>query len=370
LPLPPQYADAVPDECDWLGVTCDGSGPVITGLNLTDRALYLTGTLPPRGLSLLTDLRALDVSDQRLRGAWPVDAHSSLTNLRHIDVGQNQFTRFFGDKDGAHSIANLSNLQVLRANDNRLQEEIPPAVRHLTALREINVKANAGLAGPLFEYAVPNWRSVERIVADDTAVSGGVPDTAAGRESLRNLRELSAQDCSLAGTLPESLGAASNLEVLAVGGNDWTGTLPPGYAALTSLVTVSFANGASLRGTLPDGWGDAWTNVAVLDLHGNRGVAGPIPRSWGGMTNLRLLRLVRTGVTGTIPTELGRLTALAELRLLETHLSGTMPSEICALRRTGSLQDLLADCEGKGLTAPPRVQCDFPTCCTECFVNF
>ena len=76
-------------ECDWRGVDCDydgntasdDNGGTVVGLRLPPTlGLVLTGSSLSTELGLLTGLRRLDFSDQRLRGKIP-DEWSALTNL-------------------------------------------------------------------------------------------------------------------------------------------------------------------------------------------------------------------------------------------------------------------------------------------------
>ena len=74
-------------ECDWRGVDCDygdnasSSGGTVVGLRLLPSlGLLLTGSSLSTELGLLTGLRRLNLSEQRLRGKIP-DEWATLTNL-------------------------------------------------------------------------------------------------------------------------------------------------------------------------------------------------------------------------------------------------------------------------------------------------
>ena len=72
-------------ECDWRGVDCeyleDETNGVIVGLRLSNTmGVVMMGSSMSTELGMLTDLRSIDFSDQRLQGKIP-DEWSKLTNL-------------------------------------------------------------------------------------------------------------------------------------------------------------------------------------------------------------------------------------------------------------------------------------------------
>lgn len=71
-------------ECDWRGIDCDyldGNDGIVVGLRLSPiMGLLLTGSSVSSELGILTNLRRIDFSDQRLQGKIP-NSWSLLTNL-------------------------------------------------------------------------------------------------------------------------------------------------------------------------------------------------------------------------------------------------------------------------------------------------
>lgn len=114
-------------------------------------------------------------------------------------------------------------------------------------------------------------------------------------------------------------------EVMGLGRNTMTGTIPTEYAALTSLNT----------------WG--------LERNDFR---GSIASEYGAMTSLKILALDDNSLTGTIPSELGNLFLLTNLNLNDNQISGVLPDEVCAL---ASAPYVKADCW--------EIVCN---CCSEC----
>ncbi|CAM9720000.1 unnamed protein product [Ectocarpus sp. 12 AP-2014] len=79
-------------------------------------------------------------------------------------------------------------------------------------------------------------------------------------------------------------------------------------------------NNNNLKGTIPEALG-ALTELKVLDLHGNK-LKGPIPAALGALKGLEVLDLAGNKLTGPIPEALGALTELTVLELYSNELTG------------------------------------------------
>jgi hypothetical protein len=358
---------AAQHECDWVGVKCrKDDSLVVNALNFTGQALAV-GTIPTSLAYLSSSLESLDLSIQQLKGTIPMACYSQWTNLTYLNLEQNQLTQIFTTNNNK-SVADAgawTALQYMIANDNLLDESVPESLSHWTNLRQLDLRGNSGLRGPLLEYVLPYWSAIESIEIAQTGLTGTIPENL----SLGQLTSLSASYSPLAGTLPESLATATNLQTLALGlaETTWMGTLPDSYSALTALEFLSLANLKGINGTLPASWGRGLKSVTALDLFGNPSLSGPLPSSWGHMTELVLLRLADTGISGSIPSELGLLTNLVDLTFFRTRLTGSMPHEICDLRTAHVLTKLSVDCANSNPAANDApVQCSAPDCCTFC----
>lgn len=78
-------------------------------------------------------------------------------------------------------------------------------------------------------------------------------------------------------------------------------------------------------------------NVEIIELINNN-LAGPIPSSFGQLTNLVRLKLQNNSLTGAIPATMGNFTNLAELLLYNNQLEGPIPAEIGNLTILSSFQ--------------------------------
>jgi Leucine-rich repeat (LRR) protein len=93
---------------------------------------------------------------------------------------------------------------------------------------------------------------------------------------------------------------------------------------LTTLVTMQLAGNRGLSGRIPTEL-CALTNLQDLALQGNQ-LSGTIPSCLGNMKSLEIIILAANGLTGNIPLELCQLTVLKELHLTLNSLNETIPS--------------------------------------------
>ena len=147
----------------------------------------------------------------------------------------------------------------------------------------------------------------------------------------------------LTGLIPAELGSLTNLEILALTGNELTGIIPPGLGQLTNLGVLAL--GANeLTGPIPAALGDL-PNLQELSLWGNQ-LTGPIPSALSTLTSLEVLSLSQNQLTGTIPTEMGSLANLEELFLSGNQLTGCIPAGIAGVANNDLNQLGLPFCAG------------------------
>ncbi len=160
-------------------------------------------------------------------------------------------------------------------------------------------------------------------------------------------------DNGLRGSLPESIGDLTELEILQLGKNNIVGRLPASMGELSDLrelileengifgglpvemsklgdleVLDVFSNRFS--GEIP-GWVGDLVELKVLDLGSNR-FGGEIPPALADLRRLQVLRLDDNDLEGELPPSIGHLSEVEELRLSGNELSGSIPAEFGGLR--------------------------------------
>jgi Leucine-rich repeat (LRR) protein len=126
---------------------------------------------------------------------------------------------------------------------------------------------------------------------------------------------------NLVGTIPDSLAALTELEVLNLSRNQLTGPVPAGLSDLTRLRVVELYRN-QLDGNFPTV--AALTGLTLLEIFDNE-FTGPLPTGIANLTELSRLRAQGNNFTGTIPS-LTSLTKLTEIRLNDNQLTGPIPA--------------------------------------------
>ncbi len=174
---------------------------------------------------------------------------------------------------------------------------------------------------PWFRVTCTNGR-VTQLQLNGNQLSGSIPNSLS---ALTNLQLLQLGGNLLSGSIPNSLSALPNLTVLSLGSNNLSGPIPDGISSLTNLQLLSlFSN--QLSGPIPDGI-SSLTNLQLLQLFSNQ-LTGNIPSSLSALTNLTQLQLGNNQLSGSIPTGLSSLTNLTGLDLRDNQLSGCYPASL------------------------------------------
>eukprot|EP01032_Pedospumella_encystans_P009195 gene9195-10849_t len=141
--------------------------------------------------------------------------------------------------------------------------------------------------------------------------------------SLGNLTQLQLLHLTfndLHGTIPHSVSNLTQLKVLELFRNELGGTIPS-VKELRSLTTLAL-NSNNLSGTIPKEIG----NTALIALLlGTNYLTGPIPTSIEDLTEIEQIYLGYNYLTGTIPSAMGNLIGLEALSLTVNLFNGTIP---------------------------------------------
>ena len=146
---------------------------------------------------------------------------------------------------------------------------------------------------------------------------------------------------NLSGTLPETIGNLTKVEVLKLKTNNLSGSIPSSIGNMTSLRWLALGGqrcdvdltdyqwNENNHRSCPGEYGKEWQETNAF--------SGPIPPEIGNLTNLELFEARRQYLTGSIPPEIGNLTNLVGLFLNDQKganpLGGELPTAMGNLKK-------------------------------------
>ncbi|ONI10732.1 hypothetical protein PRUPE_4G064400 [Prunus persica] len=298
--------------CNWVGVTCGAHHLRVTALNLS--YMGLTGTIPPY-LGNLSFLVELSFKNNSFHGSLPLEL-SHLRRLKLISCAYNNFAveeipSWFGsfpklqfiDLSGNQfsgsiptAIFNLSTLQAIDLRKNQLSGSIPGEIGNLTMLKSINLDFN-------------NFKEIPNEI-------GSI-----------ELQKFSMQFNALKGPVPLDVFNMSSLTYLGLSGNSLNGTIPDNICQRLPNMQFLLLSYNQFDGPLPSKSWQYCKELHVLSLSYNN-FSGSIPKTFGNLTQLKMIFLGINYLTGTIPDEIGALQKLEYLSFADNNLDGPIPSPI------------------------------------------
>jgi hypothetical protein len=215
--------------------------------------------------------------------------------------------------------------------DCGLSGTLSPDLGLLTSLRNFDVSNNA-ISGTLPGDGLAALTDLQLLYLYGNNFSGTLP---ALWSSLSNLTDVRLFNNSFTGTLPAAWSALPYLSTLWLSGNRLTGTLPAAFSALTQLTLFDVNRNGNLVGTLPSSW-SAITNLGTVGLRGNQFI-GTLPVSWGNLSSLSSLQVDDNLLSGSLPNEWGsQLANLWQFTATNNNLTGTLPDSWSQLVFLGS----------------------------------
>eukprot|EP00568_Trieres_chinensis_P000228 CAMPEP_0183307620 /NCGR_PEP_ID=MMETSP0160_2-20130417/18379_1 /TAXON_ID=2839 ORGANISM="Odontella Sinensis, Strain Grunow 1884" /NCGR_SAMPLE_ID=MMETSP0160_2 /ASSEMBLY_ACC=CAM_ASM_000250 /LENGTH=362 /DNA_ID=CAMNT_0025471243 /DNA_START=59 /DNA_END=1150 /DNA_ORIENTATION=+ len=180
------------NECDWRGVKCTRPGwfyfyKYITHIDLGFNKL---NGLVPREISLLKELRELDLNGNDIQGVLP---HKMMSELKKLEVLKLHMNNILGKIPT--EIGLMKSLRKLHIYGNYLQGELPKEIGKLPNLEVLDVSFT--YMDGIIPSQIGNAKKLKEIYLDNCNFVGKVPS------SLCKLKNLSALSADCLGRNPE-----------------------------------------------------------------------------------------------------------------------------------------------------------------------
>ncbi|KAJ8770822.1 hypothetical protein K2173_021737 [Erythroxylum novogranatense] len=287
--------------CNWHGITCGRRHKRVTSLNITEK--NLVGAISPY-IGNLSFLRILDLSNNSFTSEIPQEV-GNLLRLR--------FLRLTGNILGGDIPTNLSHctkLEFIGFSYNKLVGKILEDIGSLVELKYVGIEQN-NLTGKL-PSSLGNLTLLDSLFAGYNNLVGKIP-VEIGK--LSSLKEFQISVNSISGTIPETLFNISSLSVFSITSNQIGGTIP--YDIGLNLPNLIFFGIARNRfyGSIPDSFGNA-SKLELINI-GHNNFVGQVPITLGILKNLRRLRLPNNNLGGRSANDLIFLTSLKNCTNME-----------------------------------------------------
>ncbi|CAL5356838.1 unnamed protein product [Camellia sinensis] len=291
----------------------------------------------PEFLKTRTELlEVLDLSNNHLNEE--LNPLCNLHSLRYLNLSNNQFAGLIPTCLGNFS----GNLTLLNLQRNNFHGTIPQTFGYASMLLELDISHN-GLQGVL-PRSLANCTNLEILNLGHNFIEDAFPFWL---ENLPQLKVVVLQYNKFHGPIeqPRKRLAFTNLHIIDMSHNDFTGTLPSKYFESMHSMMMDDEDKSSLNYmgsrygyysvTIMNKGLDMTfiriiTTLKAIDFSHNK-FDGKIPISIGRLKALRVLNFSRNGFTGPIPLSLVNLTELESLDLSQNKFSGEIPQQLTSL---------------------------------------
>ncbi|GKC32033.1 receptor-like protein EIX2 [Tanacetum coccineum] len=327
--------------------------PHVPSLNITSLLLLdlsgnqFTNSLVPQWIFSITSLISLDLS---VCGFPSSSAHSfrNLTSLKWLQVSWNTFMNSslalneLSSSIGSNiisldisgcdissttldSLHNLTSLLSLDLSNNQLTNIIPKSLGNFCILRDIHLPFNnfqnislTYLLESLLECKSPH---LESLSTSFSGLSGTIPDSIGRLSMLEVLNLLGNQ---LNGSLPDSIGRLSLLKRLDLASNQFSGSLPNSLGQLSKLEALDFSSNF-LTGVVSETHFVKLVRLKYLIGSGNNLILRPRLAKWIPPFQLKRLYLNSWSLGPQFPLWLQSQRDLEDLDISNTNISSPIP---------------------------------------------
>ncbi|KAK1582379.1 hypothetical protein Q3G72_014456 [Acer saccharum] len=321
----------------------------------------LTGSLPPSLMNCIK-LKTLNLRVNIFEGPLSAFNFSTLTQLNTLDLGNNNFTGTLPS-----TLYSCKSLTAVRLASNQLEGQISPDILALQSLSFLSISTNniTDITGAL--KVLMGCRNLTTLIITNNFKNEPMPqeENTVAPDGFQNLQVLGLGGCQFTGQVPIWLAKLKKLEVLDLSVNQFTGPIPGWFGNLAKLFYIDLSSN-SLTGEFPKELTQlsALASEEIIDevqrsylelpvfvkpnnatnqqynqlsnlppaiYLRNNSLSGNIPAEIGQLKYLHVLDLSRNNFSGNIPDQLSNLTNLEMLDLSWNQLSGDIPASLKSL---------------------------------------
>ncbi|KAK6946469.1 Leucine-rich repeat [Dillenia turbinata] len=295
----------------------------------------LTGNLPVSLMNCI-NLQVLNLRVNLLFGDISALNFSNLQQLRTLDLGNNNFTGVFPP-----SLYSCKSLTAVRFASNQLVGQIMPDIAALQSLSFLSISTNnlTNFTGAI--RILKGCKNLSALILSKNFYDEAIPEDES-IDGFQNLQVLALGGCRFTGTVPIWINNLTKLEVLDLSYNALTGTIPTWLGTLPSLFYVDLSNNR-LDGGFPPIVGEfpVLSSVTTYTQLNRTYLELPVFVQPNNVTNLQpynqlsnlppAIYLANNTLRGNIPSEIGQLVVLHVLDLSGNDFSGSIPDQISEL---------------------------------------
>jgi len=278
----------------------------------------------------------IELPGRKMRGTLPAELFTVFEDLKVLNLQNNRVRGCIPDEIGT-----ASSLEFLYLSANELACVLPSTLPK--ELEEIDLLDN-GIGGPIPGGMLMGLEKLQMLSLGKNDLTGTVPTEI---ENLQALRTLHLDENKLISSLPMELYKLTNLVSLRLSENSFDSTLSSSIEKLSKLKEL-YLHDNLLSGSIPDSLFSLGEIQSVA--LSNNDFAGTLTERIGTARTLEVLRLDDTRLNGTLPASLSQLDKLEILSIQKTRIRGNVSADTCDLMidvegGNGNLRRLNADCD-------------------------
>ncbi|CAH2080462.1 unnamed protein product [Thlaspi arvense] len=316
----------------------------------------LNGSVPP-SLMNCTRLRKLNLRENCFGGELSMLNFSKLLQLRTIDLGTNNFIGVI-----PVSLFSCKSLTAIRLAGNQLKGQILPEIVSLQSLTFLSISNNTlnNISGAI--AILMGCNNLRTVILTKNFYNEEIPDERImDSEGFQNVEVLGLGGCNFTGNIPSWLAKLRKLEVLDLSCNQISGFIPGWLGTLPNLFYIDLSHNFL--------WGGFLLELTRLKRMASEGGADKVDKSYlelpvfvdpdndfkqqyDQLSHLPpAIYLKNNSLTGAIPVEIGNLKSLHVLDLIRpcpTQPKAMHPHERQNKKKVNGL--MLGICSGIGFT--------------------